>query len=554
MKWRPLGRHFSLLSCSFIGLRRNRVYCASNTHSQPGDAKPDMCAVSSATSVAGRGSKLFLVVVAVSLWSSCGGGSGGSSNSNSPGSTPGTNQSSVRISTDPFTNTTSQHQTQVEPDTFAFGKTIVAAFQSGRFFQGGASDISFATSTNAGATWTTGNLPGITKVQNAANPYDRVSDPTVAYDAAHQVWMIASLPIVNSNAAISAVLVSRSTDGVNWQTPVTVGGPSTSPDKDWIVCDNTPSSQFYGHCYVEWDDFANKNLIQMNTSTDGGLTWGPSLSTANAATGLGGQPLVQPDGTVIVPMNDASQANVLAFRSTDGGASWTATVTVAAITDHLVAGGLRTSPLPSAEMDSAGTVYVAWQDCRFRPGCTANDILLSSSKDGLVWSAPARIPIDATSSTVDHFIPGLAVDRTTSGSTAHLALAYYFYSDTACTEISCQLNVGFTSSADGGQTWTAAQTLAGPMNIPWLADTNQGFMVGDYISTSYVNGKAHPVFSVASANSGTVFNEAMFTSNSGLSQSEQNQQSRAMKRFAVRQDEVVSFSSDHPPRTPVPTW
>src|SRR5579864_7320547 len=116
-----------------------------------------MCAVSTATSVVGRVIKIFLVVFAVSLWSSCGGGSGGSSNPQPSGSTSGANLPSMRISTDPFTNPTSQHATQVEPDTFAFGNTIVAAFQSGRFFQGGASDIIFATSTNGGATWTTGN-------------------------------------------------------------------------------------------------------------------------------------------------------------------------------------------------------------------------------------------------------------------------------------------------------------------------------------------------------------------------------------------------------------
>src|SRR5919205_623833 len=58
------------------------------------------------------------------------------------------------ISSDPFTNSTSQHRTQVEPDTYSFGSTIVAAFQSGRFFDGGSSDIGWATSTDGGATWT----------------------------------------------------------------------------------------------------------------------------------------------------------------------------------------------------------------------------------------------------------------------------------------------------------------------------------------------------------------------------------------------------------------
>jgi hypothetical protein len=36
------------------------------------------------------------------------------------------------------------------------------------------------------------------------------------------------------------------------------------------------------------------------------------------------------------------------------------------IAGHQVAGGLRTDPLPSAQIDAAGTVYVVWQDCAFR--------------------------------------------------------------------------------------------------------------------------------------------------------------------------------------------
>ena len=69
----------------------------------------------------------------------------------------------TQVSSDPFTNSTSQHRTEVEPDTFVFGNTIVSAFQVGRFFDGGASDIGFATSTNGGSTWIRGFLPGITK-------------------------------------------------------------------------------------------------------------------------------------------------------------------------------------------------------------------------------------------------------------------------------------------------------------------------------------------------------------------------------------------------------
>src|SRR5947208_105136 len=98
----------------------------------------------------------------------------------------------TQIITDSFTNSTSQHKTAVEPDTFAFGNTIVAASQVGRFNDGGGSDIGYATSTDGGATWIQGNLPGITNNNGGTGIYQRVSDASVAYDARHNVWLISS--------------------------------------------------------------------------------------------------------------------------------------------------------------------------------------------------------------------------------------------------------------------------------------------------------------------------------------------------------------------------
>src|SRR3954447_13413152 len=66
------------------------------------------------------------------------------------------------VSTDPYTDAQAQHHSEVEPDTFSFGSTIVSAFQVGRVSGGGSSNIGFATSTNGGSTWTHGFLPGIT--------------------------------------------------------------------------------------------------------------------------------------------------------------------------------------------------------------------------------------------------------------------------------------------------------------------------------------------------------------------------------------------------------
>ncbi len=160
---------------------------------------------------------------------------------------------------------------------------------------------------------------------------------------------------------------------------------------------------------------------------------------------------------------------------------------------------------------------MAWSDSRFRRRGGANDIVYSSSTNGVNWSAVTRVPIDATTSGVDHFIPGLAVDKSTSGGTAHLVLTYYFYPVSSCTQSTCQLDVGTISSSNGGATWGAATMVAGPMNVTWLANTSQGRMVGDYISTSFnASESAHGVFAVATAPSGGVFNEAMFTTSVGI--------------------------------------
>ncbi|MDQ6839384.1 MAG: glycoside hydrolase, partial [Actinomycetota bacterium] len=288
----------------------------------------------------------------------------------------------TQISSDPFINPTSQHQTQVEPDTLADGNTIVSAFQSGRFTDGGSSDIGWATSTDGGATWSQGFLPSLTVNSTPAGTYSRVSDPSVAFDRRHGMWVISGLAMMGSRGA--GVTVSRSADGIIWSAPVVVAStPSGSYDKEWAVCDTHPASPYYGNCYVTFDDNAVGDRMLNTASADGGLTWGPLKTTADNAFGFGGQPLVQPGGTVVVAFLGPTEAAVGAYRSLDGGTSWTTTTTVSPVSFHPEAGALRSEPLPTAEIDGDGRVFVAWSDCRFRGGCTANDLVMSSSTDGV---------------------------------------------------------------------------------------------------------------------------------------------------------------------------
>ncbi|MEO8727081.1 MAG: sialidase family protein [Acidobacteriaceae bacterium] len=415
----------------------------------------------------------------------------------------------LKLSTDTFNNPESRHRSEVEPQTAAWGSTVVAAFQVARVFDGGGADIGFATSTNGGLSWTSGLLPGLTTHYQGGS-FSAASDASVAYDAKHRVWLISSLPIQNNNG--EAVATSRSIDALTWSTPVIVDSSGTD-DKNWIACDNTVSSPYYGHCYTEWDEPGLGDIVFMSTSTDGGLTWGPGKPTSDRASGLGGQPVVQPNGKVVVPIDVFGGMGV--FSSTDGGASWGLLTTIANQNFRGEDGNLRSPGLPSAATDHSGKIYVVWPDCSFRTGCNTDDIVLSTSINGTTWSSPVRIPIDPLSSTVDHFIPGLGIDPATSGSTAHLTITYYYYPVASCGN-ACRLFVGYTSSADGGATWTSGRSLAGPMQLSWLPGSQNGQMVADYLSVAYSNAKAFGVFAVAYPPTGQLLNEAMYTTRTPL--------------------------------------
>jgi len=452
----------------------------------------------------------------------------------------------TQISNDTFTNTTSQHETEVEPASYALGSTIVTTFQIGRFTDGGASDIGFATSTDHGTTWTHGNLPGITTIEGTG-PYDRASDTSVTYNAKFKLWLVETLALSDSGGAHGqAVLVSSSKDGITWNMPATVSVTEKNGfyDKPWIGCDNTATSPFYGNCYVEWDDFSLGDQLEMSTSTDGGATWSAKKTTSGNAFGTGGNPVVQPNGTVIVPAGDQFLSSVIAFKSTDGGNTWSAPVTISSIDEHGVAGGMRAVPLPAAQIDASGKVYVVWADCRFRKNCSTNDIVMSTSTDGTTWTTPARIPIDPVASTVDHFTPGFGIMAGTSGATARLALTYNFFPKASCGS-TCTLGVGYVESLNGGSTWSAPKVLAKGMKPAWLPSTTSGQMVGDYMTASYPGPRVHGIFSTAFAPVGTTLNEPTETNAMGLPAASADE-----PQFSSANDQPVpNAHSDVPRRT-----
>ena len=248
----------------------------------------------------------------------------------------------TRISVDNLTNTDSVHKTEVEPDSFAWGNTIVSAFHVARrpgSIGWGSGDVGFSTSTDGGVTWKFGDLPGLT-VNYKSGTYGAAADPSVAYDAKHGQWLISTLPLarLNSNSGvIGDVAVKPLHEWIELGTPIIIDKTHLD-DKNWSVCDNTPTSPYYGNCYTEWDQAYGSGDVLMSVSSDGGMTWGKGLPSSDHAGGLGGEPVVQPNGTVIVPFQGGG---IDVFSSTNGRVSWGKSQQIATIDSHLDAGGIR---------------------------------------------------------------------------------------------------------------------------------------------------------------------------------------------------------------------
>jgi RTX calcium-binding nonapeptide repeat (4 copies) len=409
---------------------------------------------------------------------------------------------SVQLSRDSFSSERAQHETQVEPDSFASGQTVVAAFQTGRFEDGGASGIGWATSRDGGRTWRSGFLPSLTVYSTPAGRFDAASDPVVAYDAEARVWLIASLGVTDA--------------------PVVVAESALEDyDKEWIVCDNWPASPFRGRCYISYLDFES-GQIRTRHASDGGVTWSgltgvPGRTESNVANGV--QPIVRPDGSLVLVFaafaafarfDDPRASEMVAVVSPDGGVRFSPRVRISGLQEEVVI-GVRAPPLPSVEIDGAGTIYAAWHDCRFREGCLLNDIVLSRSSDGFTWSTLVRVPTVAPERETHVFVPGLGVDPTTSGPRTRLAIAYHVKPQDCGFERCPGIHVELIRSADAGATWSRPDRLsAEPMPLEWLAETGLGRMTGDYISTSFVAGRPIPVFSLGTQPVGGRFQQAIF--------------------------------------------
>lgn len=334
-------------------------------------------------------------------------------------------------------------------------------------------------STNGGTSWT----------QAPALPLGGTCcDPTIDYSADGTKAYTSTLG--GCGASACSVWVYRSADGgatwTDFQT-LTPGDPRREvtsagiSDKEFIHVDKFATSPRKDNVYLTWHD---NNILKFSRSTDFGNTWSAPLTMSSGAAqnGIGSDIASDKNGNVYYFWPTVSGKTTLVRKSTDGGATFAAAVTVATNQDgydfNIPAMETRRAfQYVSADVDLtngafANRIYVAWTDTTAaESGTAANNhgrIRVGYSSDGgATWTL--RTPHEtADANTVDRFHQWLAVG---SDGTVHVM----FY-DTRQNAARTSVDTYYSKSTDGGNSWTTP-VRATSATSPHIEDS---FQWGDY--------------------------------------------------------------------------
>jgi hypothetical protein len=299
-------------------------------------------------------------------------------------------------------------------------------------FKPGVSTSAFYRSTDDGVTWTGGYLPGFESIGRNSG-----GDPTLDYGPRRcgngRFSFVCGTVIYYGSLADpfgdkiggEQVTVSRSyDDGLTWSNPreaTSTDNKSAFDDHEWIAADHFSGSPHFGRLYVFWAVFCfscagNGNVkLYVSHSDDEGRTWSEAVKVSaannNSAQGLRetGQMAVASDGTAEVFWTENADSkgkyadSQVVATSSDGGATFTAPITIATLTDYPLSGtpfdvvdlfnrvpgmSARVDCYPHPAADPSSTrVYVVW--CDFAGG--QGVVKAAVSSDGLSWTSLGTI-------------------------------------------------------------------------------------------------------------------------------------------------------------------
>jgi BNR repeat-like domain len=368
---------------------------------------------------------------------------------------------------------------------------------------------------NGGLTWTKVQPAGLDACGgNHTQPWEASGDPWVSFGPdgvayfTSLVWAHFNTPPFKKYVSILQETTSFN-GGKTWTTPVLLSAPNAVSDKDANFADpNHPGTD-----YAAWRNQGfglvstprAKTELLFAKTTDWGAHWtAPIVVDTGTLRQFFGTPQVVAlaNGTIVVTSSLTNSAGVtqeLAFRSTDGGTTWSAPIVINDVQPSTVppvvcgtsyAAADTTSSSGQDAAVSGNSIVLVTQDSAAASAGRGGIILSRSNDGGMTWSNvpvfESRYPVTFAS------VAGNAAGR--------LALVWdeNNIAGANCAANKIPARTLFATSSDGGATWQS--TIAG---APWwnLATTkvhSSGYYPGDYqavaatprgFTTVAVNGK-----------------------------------------------------------------
>jgi hypothetical protein len=379
-------------------------------------------------------------------------------------------------------------------------------------------------SSDGGKTWGGVDLP--LPPPRTSNGIDFGSDPGVAWDTNGNVYYSYIVVFFSNQRFQTVdgteMAVARSSDGGKTWTATFFNfnsGKGEFNDKPMIAVDTNPASPHLNAIYVAWDNntgkSSNNNAVLVIRSTDGGVTFSSpvaaSVTNGGPESEIAADPFVGPDGTLRIAWNDIQHNTIAESSSTDGGLTFGPTVVVStkqvAFDIAIPAQSSRRVLIyPACGADASGganngRLYCSWTD---ETATNGTDIFVSRSTDGgATWSPKVRVNDDPAGVANDQFYQWLAVDP----SNGSVNLSWY---DTRNDPTRVSTDVFYSRSTDGSLTFAKnIRVTTAPTNES-CCGADLGNQYGDYEGIAALNGSIHPVWTDRRA-SVAALDEEVFT-------------------------------------------
>jgi hypothetical protein len=426
---------------------------------------------------------------------------------------------------------------------------VLVGHQQDRWSDGGSRGLVGNLSKDGGASWNETIPGGVTAC--TGGEFARASDPWMTFSpdgTAYFFSLVVDPGKVTFEATGGGMLVSKSTDhGQSWGAPITLitSGANALNDKNSITAD--PGDSHF--VYAVWDRLVkgagagpdlglggvavaqnrvfhhgghpSQGPTLFDRTTNGGTSWeeprvifDPGIDSQT----INNQVVVLPNGDVLdffTEILSNGELNIAYVRSTDKGATFNATATVAQpiqvvqtitptnqelVRDAAILYSVAVDPV-------SGTIYLAWQDCSVSgthncsSGVPVDGIAFSQSTDnGKTWSTPIRI-----NQTPDHLANPLAqqafIPAIVPAGDGTLTVTYYdFRNDNGAagfeaTDYFAAFCKPSTSKpcTDPANWGSELRLTANSFNMLDAPEAG-GHFLGDYMGLAAAGTSVHPVF------------------------------------------------------------